>query len=274
MILPSRVEYRHQNKQEHDVPKHWLTTILGVVAAIVLLICALAQTTILNEQYMTNEIVNSSVSNQIQNDINSSLSSYGLDTNVISGQQTRKILKQVIHQVYQGKNVRVNVENIVDDNESRLSETLSSYGLPSAVINQLPTGSINEQISSVVNGRINNDQLHELETGITIARASTLAGLVVSVVVLLLIVIRNLFSRTIIRDFRWITFYSGVIFACFLIMIKPVIKSYSQDFASFANVIHEISANILKIGWQMVAVDIGLAIILFIISFFLGRRRS
>ena len=57
-------------------------------------------------------------------------------------------------------------------------------------------------------------------------------------------------------------------------MTKPVVQSYAQDFASFANVIHEISTNILKIGWQMVMVDIVVAVILFIISFFLRRRRS
>ena len=92
--------------------------------------------------------------------------------------------------------------------------------------------------------------------------------------ILLLIVIRNLFSRTIIRDFRWITLIGGGIAAGILIMTKPVVQSYAQDFASFANVIHEISTNILKIGWQMVMVDIVVAVILFIISFFLRRRRS
>ncbi len=268
------MEYRKQTNQPHNASKHWLTTLLGVLASVVLFICALAQTTVLNEQYMTNEIISSSVSSQIKSDVNSSLSSYGIDTNVINDQQTRKILKQVIHQVYEGKNVHISVDNIINDNESKLSETLSGYGVPSSVISQLPTGSINDQISSIINSRLNNDEIQELETGIKIARVSTLIGLVISVVILLLIVIRNLFSRTIIRDFRWITLIGGGIAAGILIMTKPVVQSYAQDFASFANVIQEISTNILKIGWQMVMVDIVVAVILFIISFFLRRRRS
>lgn len=274
MIVPSRMKYRKQVQQSNNTPKHWLTTVLGIIAAVVLFVCALAQTTVLNEQYMTNQIVSSTVSDQIQNDINSSLSSYGIDTQVINTKQTRKILKQVVHQVYEGKSIHINIEDVMNNDESKLGNTLSSYGVPSALISQLPTGSVNEQISSVVNNRLNNSEIQQLETSIKIARVVTFAGLIISVAILLLIVIRNLFSKTIIRDFRWITLLSSGIFALLLMATKKIIQGYSSDMASFANVIHNISENVLSIGWQMVMVDIGLSIVLFIISLVLSRQRS
>ena len=274
MIVPSRMKYRKQVQQSNNTPKHWLTTVLGIIAAVVLFVCALAQTTVLNEQYMTNQIVSSTVSDQIQNDINSSLSSYGIDTQVINTKQTRKILKQVVHQVYEGKSIHINIEDVMNNDESKLGNTLSSYGVPSALISQLPTGSVNEQISSVVNNRLNNSEIQQLETGIKIARVVTFAGLIISVAILLLIVTRNLFTKTIIRDFRWITLLSSGIFALLLMATKKIIQEYSSDMASFANVIHNISENVLSIGWQMVMVDIGLSIVLFIISLVLSRQRS
>lgn len=272
--LPSRKQYRKSTVQPVRVAHHWGTTVLGVIAAVVLLVCALAQTTVLNESFMVNQIASSQVGQEVKNDINASLSSYGIDDQIITTKQTNRLLKQAVHQIYEGKNIRLDMSGVMGNVEDKAGNTLSSYGVPSSVINSLPTGSLNDQVSSIVNSRINNDDVTELEGWLRTLRLVTIIGLILSVIVLLLIVIRDAVAKTVVRDFRWVTLLSGIVSAGLVMVIKPVLQSYASDYASFSNVINQISGAILNVGWQMVLVDLGLAVVLFIISLVFHHHKA
>lgn len=272
--MPSRREYRAENKKPKATRKHWLSTIVGVIAAVVLFACLFVHTTILNESYMSTEIINSGVGKQVKNSLNASLSSYGIDEQIITTKQTNKLLKQGIKQIYQGKPVKLDYSEVLDGLENKADNTLSSYGLPSSLISELPTGSLNSQVSSALNSKINTQQIQEVESDIKLANGLTITGIVVSVVVLVLIAVRNLISRTIIRDFRWITLISGIISAALLSTVKPLVQNYSADMASFSSVVQKITDDVVQVGWQMVLVNLVIAGVLFIISFIFHRRRA
>lgn len=272
--MSSRRQYRESEAQTKSAPKHWLSTFIGIIAAVVLFMCLFARSTVLNENFMSNEIVSSNVGKQVRNDINASLSSYGIDEDVISTKQANQLLQQGLKQVYAGKPVRLDFSSVLGNLEGRASSTLSSYGVPSSVISQLPTGSLNSQVSATLNSRINNQQIQQVEDALKMANSVTISGIVISVILLVLIAVRDLVGRTVVRDFRWITLISGMISAGFLAMVKPLVHGYSADFASFATVISKITTDVVRVGWHMVLVDLALAIILFIISLIFYRRKA
>lgn len=275
ITLPSRKQYRERAvSQPAKVAHHWVTTIIGICAAVVLLFSSLLQTTVLNENFMTDQITSSQVGQEVKNDINASFSSYGINGQLITTKQVNQLVKQAVHQVYAGKAIHLDTSEIMDGVQGRASNTLSSYGVPSTVINKLPTGALNDQVSSIINSRINTQEVTELENGIRLARVITITGLIIAVLMLLLIVVRTWLTRTVTRDFRWITLVSGIVSAGLLIMVKPVLNSYASDYASYSAVINQISSAILKVGWQMVLVDLGLALVLWVISLVFHRRRA
>ena len=156
--------------------------------------------------------------------------------------------------------------------QGRVGNTLAKYGVSSSLTNDVPTSSINSQVSTIINNRINTTDFAKLENGIHVARVGSIIGLVVSIIVLLMIVIRDIFAKALIADFRWITLLSGILSAFSLSLLKP--ERYANNYASFAEVINEIGHAILKVGWQMIMVDLGLAIFLFIIAFVFNRRKA
>ena len=271
--VPSRKQLRELNQGSSVQKKHhWGTRLLGICAVIVLLFCSFAQATVLNEQFMVKELTNSGLAREVQNDVNASLASYGIQGDVITTSQTNQLLKQAIHQIYQGKPLQLDTSDVANAVQGRVGNTLAKYGVSSSLTNDVPTSSINSQVSTIINNRINTTDVAKLENGIHVARVGSIIGLVVSIIVLLMIVIRDIFAKALIADFRWITLLSGILSAFSLSLLKP--ERYAHNYASFAEVINEIGHAILKVGWQMIMVDLGLAIFLFIIAFVFNRRKA
>ena len=271
--VPSRKQLRELNQGSSVQNKHhWGTRLLGICAVIVLLFCSFAQATVLSERFMVKELTNSGLAREVRNDVNASLASYGIQGDVITTSQTNQLLKQAIHQIYQGKPLQLDTSDVANTVQNSAGNTLAKYGVSSSLISDVPTSSINNQVSTIINNRLNTSDVKKLETGIHVARVGSIIGLVVSIIVLLLIVIRDVFSKAIIADFRWITLLSGILSAFGLSLIKP--ERYASDYASFSEVINEIGHAILKVGWQMIMVDLGLAIFLFIIAFVFNRRKA
>lgn len=271
--MPSRKQLREDQRLTRPTNgHHWITRVIGVIAVTVLLFCSLAQTTILNERFMTKELINSNLASEVQNDVNASLSGYGIQGNVITVQQTNKLLKQGIHQIYQGKPIQLDTSDVTSSLQNQAGNTLAKYGISSTVISNAPTSTINSQVATVLNHRLNTQDVAELEDGIHIARVIAMIGLAVSIIILVLIAVRSAFARSIVADFRWITIVSGLLSAALLSAIKP--ENYASDYASFASVITQTGHSILKIGWQMVCVDLVIAGLLLIMGLVFKRFRA
>ncbi|WP_251547162.1 hypothetical protein [Limosilactobacillus caecicola] len=272
--MPSRMEYRQQVQPVETPKHHWGTTIIGALAVVLLVICALAKATVLNEKFVEQQVTSSAVSAEVKNDLNASLASYGLSGGVITTKQTRQLLKQATRQVYQGKRLHLDMSSVSNSLENKAVGVLSSYGVSSSVLSSLPTGSVNDQVSTIINNRINSEAITNLENGLRLGRLLNLTGLIISIIILMLIVMRSWFTKTLVRDFRWITLLGGLGSALLLVSARPVIHSLQVDYASFSTVINQVSNAILKVGWQMVIVDLVLAIVLWMVSLFLRGHRS
>ncbi|WP_295729949.1 hypothetical protein [uncultured Limosilactobacillus sp.] len=271
--MPSRKQLRDAKQSGMPVQSHhWVTRLVGTIALIILLFCSLAQTTVLNERFMTKELVNSSLANEVQNDINANLSSYGIQGRIVTTDQTNKLLKQAIHQVYQDEPIQLNTSDVVNSIQNRAGNTLSKYGISSSLVNSVPTSSISNQLASILNNRLNTKDVAKLENDIHVARTITIIGLVTSIIILVLLAVRGMVTKSIVADFRWMTLISGIVSVGVLSLIKPA--NYASSYASFSSSIMQVSRSILKIGWQMVCIDIIIAVLLFIIGLFFKRGRA
>ncbi len=271
--VPSRKQLRDAKQSGMPVQSHhWVTRLVGTIALIILLFCSLAQTTVLNERFMTKELVNSSLANEVQNDINANLSSYGIQGRIVTTDQTNKLLKQAIHQVYQDEPIQLNTSDVVNSIQNRAGNTLSKYGISSSLVNSVPTSSISNQLASILNNRLNTKDVAKLENDIHVARTITIIGLVTSIIILVLLAVRGMVTKSIVADFRWMTLISGIVSVGVLSLIKPA--NYASSYASFSSSIMQVSRSILKIGWQMVCIDIIIAVLLFIIGLFFKRGRA
>lgn len=265
--MASRSEYRNEKKLDASKPhKHWIGTIFGIIAGLVLFTSLLINSTILNESFMTKQITRSSVVNTVHSEVNSSLSSYGINQEILTTAQTKKIVKQITHEVYNDQTIHINVSSILGNVEGKASSELSQYGISSDIINSLPTGSVNSQISTIINSRLNSSSLQNLEVAIKSARIITITLMIVAVIVLLLICIRNVFTNTVVRDFRWITLFTGILSAAILMIAKNFVNDYTVEYASYKTSILQISNAVLQIGWQMVIVILVISIVLFGLS--------
>ena len=269
-----------QIRQQQVAPKpakairHWLIKLVGILAMVILFVCSLARTTILNEHYMAREIDHTEVSEQLKNDVNASLASYGIDNDIVTEKQASKLLKQAVHQVYRGETIHLDFDDVLENLEGQTTATLSNFGVPSSVIKDLPTESLNTQLSSSINSRINGEEIQEVESELKLARALTLCGLIASIVILLLIVIIDWFSQMIVSDFKWIVLIGALLNGGLLLIAKPIAMSFAQDYASYQQVIMKICQDVFKTGWQIVIVEIVLAIVLLIISLSFHHRKA
>ena len=266
--MTSRESLRKQSQQPAAQPrKHWLTTLLGVVAGIVLLVCLLLNTTLLNENFVAQEVTRSSLGSQIQSEINDSFNSYGMSGEVISQKQTNRLLRTAIRQVYAGENIHLDVSDVVNNVENNASDALGGYSLPTTFSN-----SINDQVSSIVNSRINSSQLTNFESDIRIARHIVIAGLVISVTVLLCIAIYDLMTGTLLRDFRWICLLSGLLFWGVLRTARSAAVSTMANDSLWKPITSSIADDVLRQGNYFVIAMLILAVVIFAASLIRRHR--
>ena len=179
--------------------KHWFSSLIGIVAATALLLCLLLNTTVFNENFVVKELSNTSLTSQIEGQINDSFKAYGLSGDVVSHQQTEKLLKTAIGQVYEGKTVHLDLSEIVNKLQSQSSDALGGYQLPAAL-----TDSIDNSVNSIVDSKINSSQLMTIEQNLQKARKIVNVTLIVSILILMMIAIYDIFSASFLRDIRWI----------------------------------------------------------------------
>lgn len=267
--MTSRESLRRQTQQQPaaNPRKHWLTTLIGILAGIVLLVCLLLNTTLLSENFVAQEVTHSSLGSQIQSEINDSFNAYGMSGEVISQQQTNRLLKTAIRQVYAGENIHLDVSDVVNNVENNAGNALGGYSLPSAF-----SSSINNQVSSIVNSRINSSQLTSLESDVRLARHMVIMGLIISVAVLLIVAIYDLSTGTLLRDFRWICLLSGLLFWGVLEIAKSVAVSTMANDSLWKSITSSIADDVVSQGNYFVAAMLILGIITFAASLIRKHR--
>lgn len=272
----SRKSLRKQ--AQPDVPttkprRHWVSTVVGILAMLVMMFCLLLNTTVLNEEFVANEIIQSTVGSEIQSQINSSLSQYGVAGETITKKQTNELLKTAVKQVYSGQSIKLDLSDILNNLEDGANDTLSNYGVSDELKNSV-TDSVNTEVTNIINSKINTPAVAQFESRIKLAKTLVIIGLIASVAILFMVALYDLFTHTLLRDFRWIMIISGSLFAVFLNWLKPLITSAISTDVTMNSLATPIVNDILKQGnWLTVGVVV-IGLILFAMSLLIRKRMA
>lgn len=272
----SRKSLRKQAQPDVSTTKprrHWVSTVVGILAMLVMMFCLLLNTTVLNEEFVANEITQSTVGSEIQSQINSSLSQYGVAGETITKKQTNELLKTAVKQVYSSQSIKLDLSDILNNLEDGANDTLSNYGVSDELKNSV-TDSVNTEVTNIINSKINTPAVAQFESRIKLAKTLVIVGLIASVAILFMVALYDLFTHTLLRDFRWIMIISGSLFAVFLNWLKPLITSAISTDVTMNSLATPIVNDILKQGnWLTIGV-VAIGLILFAMSLLIRRRMA
>jgi membrane-anchored glycerophosphoryl diester phosphodiesterase (GDPDase) len=108
----SELRAQRQEKVEKSVEKsieetpkkrHFLYCLWGVICVTLLGLTLLINSTLLNVNFVKEEVTSSSLESVMLNQVNSSLTQYGISTSVLKKSDTDKLINQAIDQVYAGE---------------------------------------------------------------------------------------------------------------------------------------------------------------------------
>lgn len=272
----SRKSLRKQAQPDASATKprrHWVSTVVGILAMLIMMFCLLLNTTVLNEEFVANEITQSTVSGEIQSQINSSLSQYGVAGETITKKQTNELLKTAVKQVYSDHPIKLDLYDILNNLEDDTNDTLSNYGVSDELKNSV-TDSVNTEVTNIINSKINTPAVTQFESRIKLAKTLVIVGLIASVAILFMVALYDLFTHTLLRDFRWIMIISGSLFAIFLNWLKPLITSAISTDVTINSLATPIVNDILKqVNWLTIGV-VAIGLILFTMSLLIRRRMA
>lgn len=272
----SRESLRKQAQPQVSKPaprRHWSSTLVGILSMLVMMFCLLLNTTVLNEKFVADEITQSAVGGEIQSQINSNLSQFGVEGEAISKKQTNELLQTAVKQVYEGRPIKLDVSDILNNLEDNTTNTLSNYGVSGSVSGSL-TDSVNSAVTNIINSKINTPAVNQFESRIKLMRTLVIVGLIISVALVFMVVLYDLFTHTLLRDFRWITLISGGLFALFLNFLKPLIHEVISTDVTMNSLATPIVNDILQQGYWLTAGVVAIGLVLLVMSLLRRRRRA
>lgn len=272
----SRESLRRQAQPEVKASKprrHWISTVIGILAMLIMMGCLLLNTTVLNEEFVAREITQSAVGKEIQSQINSSLSQYGVAGETITKKQTNELLRTAVKQVYSGRPIKLDLSDVLSNLEDGTTNTLSNYGVSSDLRNSV-TDSVNTEVTNIINSQINTPAVAQFESRIKLAKTLVVVGLIASVAVLFMVALYDLFAHTLLRDFRWIMLISGSLFAVFLNWLKPLITNAISSDVTMNSLATPIVNDILRQGNLLTVGVVVIGLVLFVMSLIIRRRMA
>lgn len=272
--MTTRSELRAQ-RQGHlkttieETPKrhYFLYCLWGVLSVILLGLALLVNSTLLNVDFVKKEVTSSSLESVMLNQVNSSLTQYGISTSVLKKSATDKLIDQAVDQIYAGENINLDLTPVINSVNSSVNSQLAQYGLSTSMLPSGSSSAITGNINSMVNNQLNTSEVTQLIDGIKIAKTVTNVILMISILSLGVLIIKGIWQHHLIGSFRWIclwgtVFYTGIIMAFHAAAIQ--ISESQSDLSPF---ISQIANDFQQIGFRSSIIMIVISIVLFILQF-------
>lgn len=270
----SRAEYQRQQQAQdvvpqeevkmvpHPVRRHFLLALMTVLSTLVFMIAVLANGTVLNKSFAKKELTNSTLTSSLQNTVNQSVSQSGYTGTVVSTKEANQLIEQVIDDVYEGREINVDLSGIESSMVSQASQQLTqALGISVDLNNSSVVNAIENQVTQQVNQELNTSQLQEVTSAIKIGKLVTNVMLVISLVVLLVCLIIAVFFKTVsfpitIGDaMAWVS----VLFAGGLLAPSFYQGSLTAD-ASLNPLITQVETDVINKGWSLLIIPASLFI--------------
>lgn len=202
---------------------------------VLLMLSLILNQTILNAKFVTNEITHSDLSSTLIENINGSLSQYGISTSAISKREANRLITQAVDQVYAGKKINLDLEPVVSGLDNSVSQAAAQYGIEGQLPNSVSSG-ISSTLSASINNQLNTPEVEQFTSIISIVRTVNHLIMIISVLVLLFLIILTVLRRNFVQVFSWIGLW-GTIIGCLLIMglAEMIVQlgSLYPDYSSF-----------------------------------------
>ena len=254
--MMSREEMRRQQKQtaapvKKTHPHHFWASFLGVLLTLIIAVSLLLNATVLNADFAADELADSPISTQLKEQVNSSLSEYGVSGSLLTTKETKRLVKQAVKQVYAGKNIKLDLTNIEKRLQSKVDDELGAYGLSTSMLPDSATSQFNSQLTNQVNQKLNTPEVQTAAKTITTIKTVVNVMLIISGIALAVLMVWSLFTHCFLQIFSWSTTWTAGLYFGLVWLIKLGIAQAAQTEPDYASTIVKIGNDVLVKGWQM-----------------------
>ncbi len=257
----------HRQKQQADAsvkqPRHhhFGATFLGILLTMVIAIAVLLNATVLDADFAADELADSPISTQLQEEVNGSLSEYGVSGSLLTTKETHRLVRQAVKQVYAGKSIKLDLTNVEKRLQSKVDDELGSYGLSTSLLPSSATSEFNQKLTNQVNQKLNTDEVQTAAKTITTVKTVVNVLLAISGLALAVLIIWSLFKHCFLAVFSWSTAWSAGLYFGFVWLIKLGINQAAQEQPDYASTIATIGNDVLTRGWRIAWLLLVLALV-------------
>ncbi|MBB1079845.1 hypothetical protein H5S09_08245 [Limosilactobacillus sp. STM2_1] len=257
---------QNNHPQHHIIFRLW-----GIICLILMLLSILLNSTLLNASFVKDEITNSSLESLMLNQINSSLTQYGISTSVLKKSDTDKLITQAVDQVYAGEKINLDLSTVVNSVNDSVNSQLAQYGLSTSMLPANGSSAITSNINSMVNSQLNTPEVTQVISEIKLAKGIANAVLVISLLSLIILIIKGIWQHHVLSSFSWICLIGGILYTGVLMAIHGIAIQVGQQQPDLSPFIVQVADAFQQRGFNYSLLTIGFGIVLFILQF--GKRR-
>lgn len=270
--MTTRSELRAHQREEEDPSidptpvkhqHHLMFRLWGTLLLTLLLLAVLLNSTLLSKNFVKHEITTSSLETVMLDQVNSSLTQYGISTSVLQKSETDKLVNQAVDQVYAGEKINLDLSPVVNNVGSAVNSELAQYGISSSMLPAQSTATVTANVNSAVNKQLNTPAVAQLTTGIKVARVVVNIVLLVSLVLLVVMIVKSIWQHHLISSFSWVSFLSLLLFAVVVNSIRVVATQMGAQFSDASPFISQFADDFQQRGMTYVYLLAVVAIILF-----------
>lgn len=277
--MTSREEYQQQqtaeNQQYNGMPArqtHWKTVVGLVICLWALLVSFWLYRTILNKNFATAEVKQTVVADQLNQEVDNVLADYVVPRSVLTKQESVKLTKQAVTDVYNNQSINLDLSSVTDRLESSVSEMAGNYGVD---VNSVAGSSLNaltNQLNSTVNQRVNTQQVKVFTHQLHVAKLVNMAVLAASGVLTIVLLVSAVVKRGFLSISSWALTLTSVLFAVSILTSGSIARQFSRAIPDFSSSIVAVWGDVSRFGWYLVALVVVLAIICWVARLLTARR--
>lgn len=278
--MTSREEYQQQQTAENqqfndELPSrqtHWKTVLGLAICLWALLVSFCLYRTILHKNFATNEVQQTVVADQLNQEIDNVLADYAVPRSVLTKRESVKLTRQAVTDVYNNQAINLDLSSVTDRLESSVSEMAGSYGVDVNSVAGNSLSALTNQLNSAVNQRVNTQQVKTFTHQLHVAKLVNMAVLAASGVLTIVLLVSAAVKRGFLAISSWALTLTSLLSAVSILGSGSIARQFSRAIPDFSSSIVAVWGDVSRFGWYLVALVIVLAIICWVGRILMVRR--
>lgn len=278
--MTSREEYQQQQTAENqqfndELPSrqtHWKTVLGLAICLWALLVSFWLYRTILKKNFATNEVQQTVVADQLNQEIDNVLADYAVPRSVLTKRESVKLTRQAVTDVYNNQAINLDLSSVTDRLESSVSGMAGSYGVDVNSVAGNSLSALTNQLNSAVNQRVNTQQVKTFTHQLHVAKLVNMAVLAASGVLTIVLLVSAAVKRGFLAISSWALTLTSLLSAVSILGSGSIARQFSRAIPDFSSSIVAVWGDVSRFGWYLVALVIVLAIICWVGRILMVRR--